>query len=101
MNAGPYLARTLINASEYNPWLRRKLEESASGEDALMKVMGMVGIAGGFVMYFVPPTIYFLNLRVPDKAREAFGIPPRREPDYAPGPPPDQADTSAFSPAGA
>lgn len=99
-NAGPYLARNLINSAEYNPWLKRKLEEAASGEDAAMKVIGVLGITGAVFMYLIPPTIYFLNLRVPDKTREMFGIPDRREPD-ATVPPPDQAPEGAFSPADA
>lgn len=76
---GPYLARNLIAASEHNPWLRRKLEEAATGQDAMMKVMGLVGVSGALFMYAIPPVIYWLNLPVPAKSREMFGIPPRRE----------------------
>lgn len=98
--AGPFLARNLINAAEHNPWLRRKLEEAASGEDAMMKLVGVIGIGGGLAMYFVPPTIYFLNLPVPEKTRELFHVPPRREPepDYADPAPPDQGPPGPFRP---
>lgn len=98
-NAGPYLARNLIVASEHNPWLRRKLEEMATGQDAMMKVVSMVGVGGGIFLYVVPPAIYWFNLPVPDTFRQKFGIPPRREqkPPYA-GPtpvptPPDPVPT--------
>lgn len=97
-NSGPYLARQLILAAQYNPWLRKRLEEAASGEEAMMRVMGFMAISGALVMYVVPPTIYFLNLKVPDKAREMLNVPPRREPDHAaPAPhPADQAGQPAF-----
>lgn len=85
--AGPFLARNLINASEHNPWLRRKLEDAASGQDAMMKVMVLAPVASALVLYTVPPVVYWLNLPAPDKTREMFGIPPRRErkPEYAAG----------------
>jgi hypothetical protein len=86
-NAGPYLARNLILASQHNPWLRAKLEEAATGQDAMMKIVSLVGVGGALVTYMVPPVIWWLNLPVPDKTRELFGIPERRErkPDYAAG----------------
>lgn len=84
--AGPYFARNLIMASEYNPWLRAKLEEAATGQDAFMKVAGLMGVAGALVLYTAPPVIYLLNLRVPDQTREMMGIPPRREPVPQPQP---------------
>jgi hypothetical protein len=84
---GPYLARNLILASDHNPWLRRKLEEAASGEDAMMKVVSLVGVGGALFMYVVPPAIYWFNLPVPTSARRRFGIPDGRHgaraPDYA------------------
>lgn len=96
--SGPYLARQLMNASEYNPWLRKRLEEAATGEEAMMKVAGIAGIAGGLVMYLVPPTVYYLNLRVPEKAREMMHVPPRKEnrPPYA-GPPPSPLAGQPFA----
>jgi len=100
--AGPYLARQLVLAAEYNPWLRRRLEEAASGEEAMMKVMGMMAIGGAVVMYFVPPTIYFLNLPVPEQARAMMHVPPRRErqPAYAsPQTPPGTVPTNGSFPA--
>jgi len=85
--SAPYLARNLVLASEHNPWLRKKLEEAATGQDAMMKIMGMVGVGGALIGYAVPPLIYVLNLPVPEKARELWGMPPRRErtPEYAAG----------------
>jgi hypothetical protein len=88
--AGPYLARNLILASEHNPWLRQKLEEAATGQDAMMMVVSLVGVGGALFMYVVPPIIYYFNLPAPAKTREMFGIPDRKErpPDYAASPPP-------------
>lgn len=82
---GPYLARNLILASEHNPWLRRKLEESATGQDAMMKLVSLVGVGGALVSYTVPVIIYWANLPVPERTRIMFGIPPRKEqaPAYA------------------
>ncbi len=88
--SAPYLARNLVLAAEHNPWLRKKLEEAATGQDAMMKIIGLVGVSGALIGYAVPPIIYVLNLPVPEKARELWGMPPRREtpPPYAAGPPP-------------
>lgn len=77
--AGPALARNLVVASEHNPWLRRKLLAASSGGDMMMQLMTMVGVGGAMVMYIVPPVVYWFNLPVPDKGREMFGIPERRE----------------------
>lgn len=77
--SGPFLARNLVVASEHNPWLRRKLEEMATGEDAMMKVITLMGVGGALVSYLAPPIVYIFNLPVPEKGREMFGIPPRRE----------------------
>ena len=89
---GPYLARNLILASEHNPWLRQKLEQAATGQDAAMKLVSLVGVGGALFTYVIPPVIYWLNVPVPDRTRQMFGIPPRRErpPEYAVGP--DQHD---------
>lgn len=78
-NQGPYLARNLIRASEHNPWLRRKLEDAASGGDTAMKLISLVGVGGALFGYAAPVIIYWFNLPVPDKAREMFGIPEARE----------------------
>lgn len=99
-NSGPYLARNLVMASEHNPWLRKKLEEAATGQDAMMKVVSLVGVGGALFAYAIPPVIYWLNLPVPGKTREMFGIPPRREHQPAPnatGPyrPPAEAPIAA------
>jgi hypothetical protein len=79
----PYLARNLIVASEYNPWLRAKLEEAAVGQDAMMRIVGLVPVAGALFLYVVPPIVYWFNLPVAEATRARFGIPPRREPEYA------------------
>ncbi|HKD16467.1 MAG TPA: hypothetical protein VKG23_01270 [Thermoanaerobaculia bacterium] len=81
--SGPYLARNLIVASEHNPWLRRKLEEAAVGQDAMMLVVSLVGVGGALFAYAIPPIIYWFDLPVPDRARAMFGIPAKRRPTYA------------------
>jgi hypothetical protein len=83
--AGPYLANQLITASEHNPWLRRKLEEAATGGDAMMKVASLAGVGGALLLYVAPPIIYWFNLPAPESARRRFGIPERKEqpPAYA------------------
>jgi hypothetical protein len=91
-NQGPALARNLVVASEHNPWLRKKLESAASGGDTMMQVVTMFGVGGALVGYAIPPIVYWANLPVPDKAREMFGIPPRRE--HAPNPAPAFAEAA-------
>ena len=95
-NSGPYLARNLILASEHNPWLRKKLEEASTGQDAMMMMISLVGVAGALFAYAVPPVIWWFNLPAPRKTREMFGIPDRREPTppppYAADQPPSGAD---------
>jgi hypothetical protein len=92
--SGPYLARNLILASEHNPWLRRKLEEAATGEDAMMMVVSLVSVGGAAFLYVVPPLIYFFNLPAPRKTYEMFGIPDRKHRQ----PPPYASDQSPESP---
>ena len=88
---GPYLARNLILASQHNPWLRAKLEEAATGQDAMLKVMSLLSVGGALVLYIVPPVIWWFNLPAPAKTREMFGIPdhkPDEQPAfYRAGPP--------------
>ena len=95
---GPYLARNLIMASEHNPWLRKKLEDAAQGQDAMVKVMAMVSVGGAVFMYAVPPIIWWFNLPAPKKTRELFGIPERRqherEPEYAADQVPEAPETA-------
>lgn len=89
---GPYLARNLVLASETNPWLRRKLEAAATGQDAAVAAIAMLGVAGALFAYAAPPIVHFLNLPVPDRARVMFNMPPPRdrepEPKRAEGPAP-------------
>lgn len=96
---GPFLARNLITASQHNPWLRAKLEEAATGQEATMKIITLVGVGGALVSYTLPPLVYWLNLPVPDRTRAMFGVPERRQkpPPNAtapPPPPPDSAETA-------
>lgn len=82
---GPYLARNLCVAAQHNPWLRRKLESAATGGDAAMKLVTMLGVGGALFAYAIPPIVYWFNLPVPDDARTMFGIPDRKA-DHAPTP---------------
>lgn len=88
---GPYLARNLVLASEHNPWLRRKLEAAATGQDSAVAALAMLGVAGALFGYAVPPVVWWLNLPVPDRARAMFGIPPPREHKA----PPQHAESTA------
>lgn len=82
--SGPALARNLVVSSEKNPWLRKKLEDAATGGDAMVQLMTMFALGGAIFMYIAPPAVHWFNLPVPNKAREMFGIPDRRMPDGAP-----------------
>lgn len=77
----PLLARNLVLASETNPWLRRKLENAATGGDMMMQIVSLVGLGGAFVMYLAPPIVWWLNVPLPDKGRELLGIPERPSDD--------------------
>lgn len=93
---GPNLARNLVLASEHNPWLRKKLENAATGGDLMMKILSMIGIAGAGVAYALPPLIYYLNLPAFDPARKMFNVPYRKPPVHAvPTPPPDPEPDAA------
>jgi hypothetical protein len=96
--SGPYLARNLIVASEHNPWLRKKLEEAATGQDAMMIVVSLVGVGGALFSYAIPPIIWWFNLPVSDQARQMFGIPARRKPTYAATPESPEPAPSAVEP---
>jgi hypothetical protein len=87
-NHGPILARNLVLAGEKNPWLRRKLEEFATGQDATLAMMSLVPVGGALIGYALPPVIYYLNLPAPERTRLMFGIPPRREKEPKPRPAP-------------
>lgn len=90
-NAKP-LARNLVLAADHNPWLLRQLEEIATGQQAMGKIISLFAVSGALFMYAVPPAIYFLNLSVPDSARAMLGrngqpIPHRKpRPDVFPPP---------------
>lgn len=86
---GPQLARNLTRAAEHNEWLRKRLERAAGGGDLMLQMVTILGVAGSFGMYLLPPMVYWLNLPVPEKAREMMNIPDRR-PDApaAPAAPP-------------
>lgn len=83
-NMGPFLARNLVLASETNPWLRRKLENAATGGDLMMQVVSLVGLGGACAMYIAPPLVWWLNLPIPEKGREMLGVPERRSEDGSP-----------------
>lgn len=98
--SGPYLARHIVLASEHNPWLRRRLEEAAQGQDAMWAVISLIGVGGAVFAYAVPPVIYLFNLPVSENVRARWGMPPREpRPPYA-GPPspetPEPQPTGAF-----
>lgn len=94
----PMLARNLVLASEHNPWLRRKLEAAATGQDAAMAMVAMAGLAGAAFAYAAPPIIWWLNLPVPPRARTMFNIPPAREPQPKTQPPHAPGSESAPQP---
>jgi hypothetical protein len=94
----PYLARNLVLASEHNPWLRRKLEGMATGQDAAAKALAMLGVTGALFAYAIPPIIWWFNPPVPDQARAMFGV-PAREPKPTPPPAPYAQASEAAPPA--
>lgn len=74
----PAVSRNLIVASKHNPWLRRKLEDAATGQDAAMAVISLVPLAGAAVMYLLPPLIYWFDLPVSERGRKMLGEIPHR-----------------------
>ena len=82
----PRLARNLVVAAENNPWLRRQLEQMATGGAAAVTIISLIGLAGGILAYAAPPIIYLFNLPAPEMARLMFDIPPPR--NGRPAPPP-------------
>lgn len=87
IDKGPLLARNLVKASETNPWLRRKLEEIATGGDMAVQFLTVLSLAGAVVMYAAPPVLYLTNARLSPQARFMLGVPERRRPE-PPAPPP-------------
>lgn len=67
MVRGPELARALCNASEHNPWLRKKLIELSTGGAAAMQLQAFVLLAIASASYAVPPVAYLLgwNEKIP------------------------------------
>jgi len=102
-NMGPFLARNLVVAAEHNPWLRVRLERAAGGGDLAMQLAAMVPLASAVLLYTVPPLVYWLNLPMPDKGRELFGIPQRKQdaPKPPPTPPAGTPSATAAPPAAA
>lgn len=78
VSTAPAVSRNLVIASQHNPWLRRKLEEAATGEDAAMAALSLVPLAGAGIMYLLPPLIYFFDLPVSERARKMLGDIPHR-----------------------
>lgn len=108
LGGADYLARNLVAASEYNPWLREQLEKAVSGEALAVKLITSMSLAAAVFAYAAPPLIYFLNLPFPDIGRDLLEIPPRRtQPiplDFDAGPettPAAEPAEPAESPAGA
>lgn len=97
----PLLARNLVLASEHNPWLRRKLEAAATGQDTAMAALAMLGLAGAAFAYAVPPIVWWLNLPVPDRARVMFNIPPAREKPTSDAPGPESTPAAEAEPVAA
>lgn len=94
-NAAPVLARNVVIAAEHNPWLRRKLEEMASGADITMKVMSVAGVAGAFVAYIGPVVLYYFPQIKAEGARKLWEIPDRRTSRVADFPPPSAQAAAA------
>lgn len=61
MIRGPELARALCNASEHNPWLRKKLIELSTGGAAAMQLQAIVMLMIASASYAVPPFAYLLG----------------------------------------
>lgn len=77
----PGVARNLVLAAEHNPWLRRQLEEIATGQAAMGKIISITSLAGSTFIYVVPLLVYFGLLPVPQRARAMLGdIPYRNHP---------------------
>lgn len=94
----PALSRQVILASEHNPWLRRRIEEAATGQDAMWAVISLIGMGTALFAYAVPPVVYLFNLPVPPSARARWGMPDKPMPPYAasaPQPPPAEEPIAA------
>jgi len=107
--SAPAVSRNLVVASEHNPWLRRRLEDAASGQDAALAVLTLIPLLGSIGFYIVPLLIYYGLLNAGERTRKMLGdIPHRngRPPDYAatqsppfPFPPPGAAPPTEPPPA--
>ena len=98
---GPdFLARQLITAAEYNPWLRAQLERATSGEAFAIKLITSFALAAALLTYAVPPVVVMLNLPFPQPGRELLEIPPRKTPVKAnQNGRPETAESAAPAPA--
>jgi hypothetical protein len=97
----PAVSRNLVTAAKHNPWLKRKLEEAATGQDAAMAIVSLVPLGGAVLMYLVPPIIYWFDLPVSERGRKMLGDIPHRNGRPAPtaeGPP--VPHVPPFAPAG-
>ena len=74
----PAVSRNLVVASKHNPWLKRKLEDAATGQDAAMAVLSLVPLGGAVIMYLIPPLIYWFDLPISEKGRKMLGDIPHR-----------------------
>jgi len=95
---GPRLARHIVVAAKYNPWLLRKLEAAAIGDaDVLIRVIMSMGLAGALVSYSIVPVVYYLDPPfISQRARAMYRIPERHPEDQeAPGAESPEAPTGA------
>jgi len=99
LGGADYLARNLVAASEYNPWLREQLERAVSGEAIAVKMITSMSLAAAVFAYAAPPLIVMANLPFPDVGRELLDMPPRRaEAPPAPEPHAESATPTAAAP---
>lgn len=100
LGGADFLARQLVTAAEYNPWLRAHLEQAVSGEAFAVKLITTFALAAAVLAYAVPPVVVLLNLPFPNTGRELLDLPARKPPIDArrngrPETPPPAAATEA------
>jgi hypothetical protein len=73
----PTLARNLVAAAEHNPKLWAKLESIAGGETAFGQMILQIAVANALVAYALPPMLFYLGDRAPQRLRDTFQVPPK------------------------
>jgi hypothetical protein len=71
---GPELARNLVHAARFNPWLREKLLAATTDPGFAMRLASLVYLGVSAVGYILPPIIWWTGTPAP-KVRELYGIP--------------------------